>query len=203
MQINSEDLKKIVTWSYELTVLMPSPKEYNKKEEDRKKFVIDSRSKFKSLPEALRQMDDAAASITHFVKTAAYFLPRKDAGVKPEQMLPFLQRLLEQVGELNSTIEKPEMVREHLMYLIGYANWNADAVCVILTANNGDFNKSSEVIRKMVKAELRVLGAEDQVNDICSRVEKWVKREDSSRQGGNQNRERNYNRGGYQQRRGY
>jgi hypothetical protein len=150
MQINSEDLKKIVTWSYELTVLMPSPKDNSGK------YVIDSRSKFKSLPEALRQMDDAAASITHFVKNAAYFLPRKDAGVRPEQMLPFLNRLLEQVGDLNSTIEKPEMVREHLMYLIGYANWNADAVCAILTANNGDFNKSSEVIRKMVKAELKV-----------------------------------------------
>lgn len=192
MQMNADELKKIVLMSYELTVLMPKPI----KKDD--KFVIDSRSKFKTLPEALRQMDDAAASITHFVKSAAYFLPRKDAGTKPEQILPFMNKLMEQVDELNRSGGEPERVREQLKYLIGYANWNADAVCAILTAM-GEL-KSQDTIRKMLEAELKVVGADHEVDQVFSQIQKWVKNEGGYHQSGDQNRQRNQDRGGYSQR---
>jgi len=192
MQMNADELKKILLMSYELTVLMPKPI----KKVD--KFVIDSRSKFKTLPEALRQMDDAAASITHFVKSAAYFLPRKDAGTKPEQMLPFMNKLMEQVDELNRSGGEPERVREQLKYLIGYANWNADAVCAILTAM-GEL-KSQDTIRKMLEAELKVVGADHEVDQVFSQIQKWVKNEGGYHQSGDQNRQRNQDRGGYSQR---
>lgn len=194
MQMNADELKKIVLMSYELTVLMPAPKK------DREKFVIDSRSKFKTLPEALRQMDDASASITHFVKSAAYFLPRKDAGTRPEQMLPFMNRLLEQVNELNRSDGNPERVREQLKYLIGYANWNADAVCAILTANNGIMAKSEDTIKEMLKAELKVVGAEDEVDKVFTQIQNWVKNDEGHYHGGYQHRERSQDRGVHHQR---
>ncbi len=168
MQMNAEELREIVIKSYKLTVLMPKP---SKKEG---KYAIESRSKFKSLPEALRQMEDASASITHFVKSAAYFLPRKDAGTRPDQMLPFMDRLLEYVNELNGSGVDAEKVREKLQYLIGYANWNADAICAVLTANGGDKAKSEGTIRNMLEAELKVVGAGDEVEKVFELVKGWL-----------------------------
>ncbi|MCA1917602.1 hypothetical protein [Methanospirillum hungatei] len=195
MQIKAEELKKIVLMSYELTVLMPKPIVKDDK------FVIESRSKFKTLPESLHQMEDAAASVTHFVKSAAYFLPRKDAGTKPEQMLPFMNKLMEHVNELNRSGGEPERVRELLKYLIGYANWNADAICAILTAMGEA--KSSDTIRNMLEAELKVVGADHDVDRVFSQIQKWIRDEGGYHQKANQHFQNNQNMGINNQRRRY
>ncbi|MDD1724400.1 MAG: hypothetical protein LUQ07_04655 [Methanospirillum sp.] len=186
MQIKANELKQLVLWSYELTALMPAPRM------EREKYTIDSRNKFKSLPEALRQMEDASASVTHFVKSAAYFLTRKEGKGNPQQMMAFTEMLLERVKQLNDGSHEPGWVREQLKYLIGYANWNADAVCAILTASAGDRERGMELIRKMLEAELQVIGATDQVQQVYDLLKGWTKRDGShqERRPEEQNRDR-------------
>lgn len=168
MQIETNEYKNLVIWSYELTVKMPNPKK------DGQKYGIESRSKFKSLPEALRHLDDPSASITHFVKNAAYFLPRKEGRLNPEKIMPFLEKLIERVTNLNDGSKDPEVVREELKCLIGYANWNADAICAILTATEGDVSRAKDMIRKMLQAELSVIDAQDKMESIYSQLERWA-----------------------------
>ncbi len=168
MQIETSQYKNLVIWSYDLTVKMPSPKK------EGQKYKIEPRSKFKSLPEALRHLDDPSASITHFVKNAVYFLPRKEGRLNPKHIMPFLDTLIERVTNLNDGSKDPEIVREELKLLIGYANWNADAVCAILTAADGDASKAKDMIQKMLHAELSVIGATDSIGSIYSQLERWA-----------------------------
>ena len=69
IEFSSEELRELVKDSYELMLSIPGPQKYE----------IKSRSKLKTLPEALYEFEDAQSSITHFVKSAAYFLPRSDS----------------------------------------------------------------------------------------------------------------------------
>jgi hypothetical protein len=75
---------------------------------------------------------------------------------------------------LNDETKEPEIVREELKLLIGYANWNADAVCAILTAADENSIKAKEMIKKMLEAELTVIHASTELGEIVSKIEPWA-----------------------------
>jgi hypothetical protein len=161
-------LEDIVLSSYELLIKLPKPKPDNEG-----KYGIASRNKLKSLPEALREFTDDEDNITHFVKTAAYFLPRAESG-SGKAMMPFLELLLEKVKQIRKS-EPPGEALKQIQRLIGYTNWNVDAVCAIFTAENSD-----EQIRKrlhtMLEAELGVINAEKHTGKIVEDIINWKNR---------------------------
>ena len=158
VEFNKEDLKELVLDSYDLMLKIPSPN-------PRKNYEIQSRSKLKNLPEALREFEDAQASVVHFVKSASYFLPRSDAS-----LTDFLDVLLTKVQKIQKSESDPELVREKIRYLIGYSNWSMDAVCNIFKESQGD-NEIKNRLQNMVGAELKVLGVED--DSIVDKIMKW------------------------------
>jgi hypothetical protein len=260
MDFSKEDLKGIVLSSYELMIKIPAP-EWN---HNSKKYEIKSKSKLKTLSEALNEITDASASITHFVKNASYFLPRAERTGKDDLvMLPFLDLLLAKVKEieneeylftwekipgndslrlkdylrkkygadsvksaniekiddgntirataeknsfslnLNDTktevklqiddgiIEKfavktengklniynkdvdAKNAREKIKYLIGYTNWNTDAVCTVFTASNNNEVEMKNRLENMLGAELDIIGAKEQVGKIMGDIMNW------------------------------
>lgn len=169
MVFSKDELKEIAIGSYELLIKIPAPKKNNTSG----KFEIISRSKLKTLPEALKENEDPAASITHFVKTASYFLPRAERSGKDELvMLPFLDLLLNKVKEIENNEQDTKKALEKIKYLIGYTNWNADAVCTILTASKSD-EETKRRLQTMLGAELDIVGAKDHVEKIVSDIMKW------------------------------
>lgn len=161
IELNSNELKELVKDSYELISSIPKPKP------DRKgKYEIASRSKLKNLPEALREFEDAQASVTHFVKSASYFLPRSDS-----KLSGFLTVLLEKVKKIQKSENDPERVREKIRYLIGYSNWGMDAVCNIFTETEGV--ETEKRIRTMIGAEFKILGADDDIANVVDQIMKW------------------------------
>ncbi|MBU4373709.1 MAG: hypothetical protein KJ714_04565, partial [Euryarchaeota archaeon] len=150
MEFSKDDLKEIVLSSYELLVKIPAPEL-----KSNGKFEIQSRSKLKNLPESLREMEDASAGITHFVKTASYFLPRAEKGGRDDIIMqPFLDLLLNKVIGIQSKEKNAERAKETIKYLLGYTNWNVDAVCTIFTASKGDNNEIKRRLQTMLGAEL-------------------------------------------------
>ncbi|MCK4823314.1 hypothetical protein KA005_46610, partial [bacterium] len=139
------------------------------------KYEIASRSKLKNLPEALREFEDAPASVVCFVKSASYFLPRSDSS-----LTDFLDMLLTKVKKIQSSEPDPELVREKIRYLIGYSNWSMDAVCNIFKETRGD-NVIKRRLENMVGAELKVLGQESFSSEIVEEIMKW-------KEGGNRGR---------------
>ncbi len=181
MEFSKDELKEITLGSYELLVKIPAPEPNNKGE-----FEIKSRNKLKTLPESLREILDPSAAITHFVKTASYFLPRAEKGGKDEiVMLPFLDLLLNKVREIETTEKDPEKAREKIKYLIGYTNWNADAVCTIFTAAKGNDSEVKRRLLTMLGAELEIIGAKDNVEKIMSEILKWKQSSDGGKHGSN------------------
>lgn len=177
MEFEKEELKEIVLSSYELLVKIPAPEHNNKGE-----FVIKSRSKLKNLPESLREMVDASAGITHFVKTASYFLPRADKGGKDDIIMePFLDLLLNKVIGIQSKEKDAKRARENIKYLLGYTNWNVDAVCTIFTASKGDNNEIKRRLQTMLGAELNIIGAAENTEKIVSDILKWKQSTSESR----------------------
>lgn len=163
IEFKPDELKELVKDSYELMLSIPKPKPNNKE-----KYEIESRSKLKNLPEALREFDDnAEASVTHFVKSASYFLPRSDKS----DLSDFLTVLLEKVNKIQESEDNPERVREKIRYLIGYSNWGMDAICNIFSKTHG--TETEKRIRNMIGAEFRILGADDDVSRIVSQIMKW------------------------------
>lgn len=159
IELNSNELKEVVKDSYELILSIPSPIPDKKG-----KYEIASRSKLKNLPEALREFEDAQASVTHFVKSASYFLPRS-------KLSSFLMVLLEKVKKIQESENDHEKVREKIRYLIGYSNWGMDAVCNIFTETKGI--ETEKRIRAMIGAEFKILGADDDITNVVTQIMKW------------------------------
>lgn len=177
---SKDDLKEIVLSSYELLVKIPAPEL-----KSNGKFEVQSRSKLKNLPESLREIEDASAGITHFVKTASYFLPRADKGGRDDIIMqPFLELLLNKVIGIQSKEKNAERAKETIKYLLGYTNWNVDAVCTIFTASKGDNNEIKRRLQTMLGAELNIIGAAESTEKIVSEILKWKQSTSEARQYG-------------------
>lgn len=158
-EFNKDELKKLVLDSYQLMLKIPKPRPPN--------FEIKSRSKLKNLSEALREFEDPSVAVTHFVKSASYFLPRSDSN-----LTDFLDMLLIKVQEIQSSETNPKKIQKKIGYLIGYSNWSMDAVCHIFK----NIRKDEEVkqrLQAMVGAELKVLDAEDEASKIVQEIMQW------------------------------
>lgn len=159
-EFNKEELKELVLDSYELMLKIPNPRPPI--------FEIKSRSKLKNLSEVLREFDDdASASITHFVKSASYFLPRSDS-----ELTDFLDMLLQKVLKIQSSESNPEKIQKKIGYLIGYSNWSMDAVCHIFKIIRED-DEVEKRLQTMVGAELKILGADDKTSEIVRDIMQW------------------------------
>lgn len=169
------EMKEIVLGSYELLVKLPPPKNNGDK------YEIASRNKLKNLPEALRENQKDADNITHFVKYASYFLPRAERGDKPDPvMLPFLDLLLTKVLEIeNKETDAKEAVKK-IKYLVGYTNWNMDAVLTVFTASKGNDEKIQKRLQTMLGAELEIVGVKDSVEKIVSDIMNWKRSSEQS-----------------------
>ena len=167
-----DELKDLVLSGYELALLLKLKPP--RSGDPHGKYEVESRSKVKNLPEALREMDDPAAGVTHFVKNAAYFLPRAERGEgrNKDIFMPFLDLLLKKVEEYSRTGSDPEQVRKKIQYLIGYANWSADSLCFIFTSVS-DRTKIQQRVTQMLNAELMLVGGADQVSPLADRILKW------------------------------
>jgi len=169
VEFKSEELKELVLDSYDLMLSIPSPSR-------RDKYEIKSRGKIKNLPEALREFEDPQSSVTHFIKSATYFLPRSDS-----KLSNFLDTLLGKVQKIQATEKDPERIREKLRYLIGYNNWGMDAVCFIFKEIEND-NEVKTRLQKMIGAEMKAVGAKENVSSIVDRIMEWkAKGEDRRR----------------------
>jgi len=160
VDFKSEELKELVLDSYDLMLSIPSP---SKKD----KYEIKSKGKIKNLPEALREFEDQQSSVTHFIKSATYFLPRSDS-----KLSDFLDTLLEKVQKVQATETNPERIRDKIRYLIGYNNWGMDAVCYIFKEETDD-NEVKKRLQRMIGAELKAVGAEENASDIVGKIMKW------------------------------
>jgi hypothetical protein len=168
-EFSKEELKGIVLDSYALLVELPAPVK------KRDKYEIASRSKLKNLPEALREMQDPSAAVTHFVKNAAYFLPRAERGSRMDSGFDkILTGLLERVSLYSKQEKDPEQVRRKIQYLIGYLNWGADSICVLMTATDPDVNELERRLRTMLSAEFAIIGAEPDLERVKKSVMGWV-----------------------------
>ena len=163
-EFNGDELKDLVLDSYELMLEIPNPRPPS--------FEIKSRSKLKNLSEALHEFGDdddasASASVTHFVKSASYFLPRSDS-----ELTGFLNMLLIKVQKIQSSESNPEKIQKKIGYLIGYSNWSMDAICHIFKSVRED-DEVKKRLQTMVGAELKILGAEDKASGIVSNIMQW------------------------------
>jgi hypothetical protein len=170
MEFSKEELKGLVLDSYALLLDLPAPENRNNK------YEMKSRSKLKNLPEALREMDDPSAAITHFVKNASYFLPRAERGKGTERGFDkILSRLLERVNEyVKQERAAPERARRKIQYLIGYLNWGADSICALMTATDPDVKEFERRLHTMLTAELAIVGGETDVDGLQKRIMAWV-----------------------------
>ncbi len=166
VEFKVEELRELVLDSYDLMLSIPSP---TYKEG---KYEIKSRGKLKNLPEALREFEDPQSSITHFIKSASYFLPRSDS--KDSKLSDFLDTLLEKVKKIQDTEEDPERIRDKIRYLVGYNNWGMDAVCYIFGEAKNDTEIKSRLL-KMIGAEMKAVDAEGNSSEIVEKIMKWKK----------------------------
>ena len=166
VEFNKEKLRELVLDSYELMLSLPSPEKKNNE------YKIESRSKIKNLPEALREFTNPNSAVSHFVKSAAYFLPRAKSKKEEQMMMPFLDILLTNVKKIQDNEKDPEIIREKIRYLVGYNNWSMDAVCNIFTYTSHD-NECRKRLKTMIDAELKILDAEDDSNVIVDKIMHW------------------------------
>lgn len=165
VELNKNELKEILLYSYELILKIPSPEKTKEG-----KYEIPSRSKLKNLPEALREFEDPEAAVMHFVKSSSYFLPR--ANTKTVNFTNYLKLMLEDVQKIQKKEKDPEKVREKIKYLIGYCNWGMDAVCNIFNLKITD-DEIRNRLKSMIGAELKVLGNSEEVDKIVNDLMKW------------------------------
>ncbi len=158
IEFEKSELRELVIDSYNL---MLSIKGLNKK------YEIQSRSKLKNLPEALREFEDPTASVVHFVKSAAYFLPRSDA-----KLNAYLDKLLEIVQKIQNSDGNPERIKEKIRYLIGYSNWSMDSVLFICKNGNSDVDIEKR-LKNMIGSELQIVGAQDDTDMLVKRIMDW------------------------------
>lgn len=167
VEFKRDELRELVLDSYDLMLSIPGPSK-------RGGYEIKSRGKLKNLPEALREFEDPQSSITHFIKSASYFLPRSDS-----ELSGFLDALLEKVLKIQDTENDPGKIREKIRYLIGYNNWGMDAVCYIFKNAETDDEMKAR-LQKMIGAEMKAVGAEEKAGELVGNIMKW-KNEDSRR----------------------
>jgi hypothetical protein len=168
VEFKVEELRELVLDSYDLMLSIPSPSK-------RDRYEIKSRGKIKNLPEALREFEDPQSSVTHFVKSATYFLPRSDS-----KLSGFLDTLLEKVRKVQETEEDPERIREKIRYLIGYNNWGMDAVCYIFKETEND-NEVRIRLQKMIGAEMKAVNAEEKASVLVEKIMGWKAKEEDRR----------------------
>ena len=164
------ELKELVLDAYDLMLSIPKPTKKGRS------FEIKSRSKLKNLPEALREFEDPQESVTHFIKSASYFLPRSTDG----NLSTFLNVMLEKVQKIQENEKDPEKIRIKIRYLIGYSNWGMDAVCHIFSEGKTENERKSR-IQNMIGAEMKALDAEDNTTKLVEKILNWKKIERSRR----------------------
>ncbi len=160
IELNKNELKDILLDSYELISKIPPPRP--------PKYEVQSRSKLKNLPEALREFPDPEAAVIHFVKSASYFLPRSDSNLRD-----YLDLMLKKVQKIQANENDPEKVREKIKYLIGYSNWGMDAVCNIFNLKGITDVEIRNRLKNMIGAELKVLGSTEERDKIVNDLMKW------------------------------
>lgn len=170
-EFTQEELRDLVLTGYDLALL--TKLEFSQKDNNPRKYEIKSRNKIKTLPEALREFDDPAMAITHFVKNAAYFLPRADSGGGKQNaiFIPFLDLLLKKVNDYSSQNDNPEHIRKKIQYLIGYGNWSSDSLCFIFSSVPE--KEIRDRVTRMLKAELTLVGGKDNVSTLVDRIMRW------------------------------
>ncbi|WP_367343813.1 hypothetical protein [Methanomethylovorans sp.] len=167
VELNKNELKDLLLDSYELIYKIPPPKP--------PKYEVQSRSKLKNLPEALRESSDPEAAVMHFVKSASYFLPRSDSNLRD-----YLDLLLKKVQKIQKSDSDPEKVREKIKYLIGYSNWGMDAVCNIFKDGSSDKEVRAR-LQNMVGAELKILESTEERDKIVNDLMEWKASAESRR----------------------
>ncbi len=167
VELNKNELKDLLLDSYELISKIPPPKP--------PKYEVQSRSKLKNLPEALRELSDPEAAVMHFVKSASYFLPRSDANLRD-----YLDLMLKKVQKIQTSESDPEKIREKIKYLIGYSNWGMDAVCNIFKDGSSDTEVRAR-LQNMIGAELKVLESTEERDKIVNDLMKWKASAESRR----------------------
>ncbi|OPY38407.1 MAG: hypothetical protein A4E35_00830 [Methanoregula sp. PtaU1.Bin051] len=169
-EFQREELKEIILDSYNLILTLPSL-QLNK----RKEWEIKSRSKLRTLPEALREFQDPSASITHFVKNTAYFLPRAERGSGTDKTFnELLSKLLDTVSKYSKRTDSPEHIRQKLVYLIGYLNWGSDSICVLKNVSHNDQREFERRLKAMLFAEFRIVGADSEVEKMVQAIKGWA-----------------------------
>lgn len=159
VEFTKEELRDLVIDSYELMIHLPSPHP--------SKYEIKSRTKIKTLPEALNEFEDPEAAVTHFVKGAAYFLPRSDANLRA-----FLDTLLQKVHKIQTTEKDSERIREKIRYLIGYTSWGMDSVCNIFKKSHNE-DQVKLRLSTMISTELKMLDDDKASQTIVDGIMKW------------------------------
>ncbi|MFQ6119664.1 MAG: hypothetical protein ACE5KE_07240 [Methanosarcinales archaeon] len=162
VELNKADLRELLLDSYGLIMALDPPKKKNNK------YEIESKSKLRSLPEALREFEDPSAEVAHFVKHASYFLPRSNLN-------RFLDNLLEKINKIQKNTNQPEIVKEKVRYLIGYTNWGIDAILNVFNNTNSE-TELKQALDRMISAELEIVGAsEKEKEEIVNKIMEWKK----------------------------
>jgi hypothetical protein len=168
-EFERDELKEIVLDSYNLIVTLPEPQK-----KVGGKWEINSRNKLRTIPESLREFQDPSAAITHFVKNAAYFLPRAERGSGTDKMFnELLSKLVDTVSRYSKKSGSPEHIRQKLVYLIGYLNWGSDSICVLMTASR-DEQEFELRLKAMLAAEFSIIGADSELGKVTDAVITWA-----------------------------
>jgi len=150
--LTADELKVLISDSYALILKL----KLERKDFPSQQYSVSSRNKIKNLAEALREMDEPGAAIPHFIKNAAYSLPRAERGGHDNKFLPFLDLLIQTVNRISQTEPVLERRRKKIQYLIGYINWGAESLCTIFAANETR-TEAQRQVSDMIKAEYSVL----------------------------------------------
>ncbi len=160
------NLKKVLQDSYDL-LIDGIIKDAHLKKTKEGKYEIESRTKLKSLVEAIRQHDKPEDSVLHFIKYAEYFLPRS-------KFYETLGVLLEKIKDTKERNENKETIKIEIQYVIGYALWAVDALCNIFKES-----KNNEEVRRHVKMmldtefEIAEMKDEDKKSKIVDAIFEW------------------------------
>lgn len=178
MGLTTVEMQDILRRAYDLMTALPSPVKRNEK------YEIESRSKLKGLLEPLREMEEPGAAIAHFVKSAAYFIPRQENQRNIGAMMGFLDLLFADVKAVCGPSEPGEAEIEKIQYLVGYMNWTCDAVCGIMTETENDPASLRKRISSMIEAEFAVVGRGSAAADVTGKVLNWCRNSSEGRRRG-------------------
>jgi len=133
------------------------------------KYEIESRTKLKSLMEALRQHDTPEDNILHFIKYSEYFLPRSGFNKT-------LNLLLNKISNIEKRNKDKKNALNEIKHTVGYTLWTADGLCNIFTetSKEGD-GKVKEHVKKMIDTEFEIAELKDdnKKSKIVDAIIKW------------------------------